>query len=477
MVLNNKINKAWFFLIMLIFTACNVPKVALKQPDGNLPNAYKDQTDTTNIAQINWRDFFDDPNLQVLIDSALSRNQELNIVNQELAIVKNEIQVRKGEYLPFVNLNAGGGVEKVGRFTSQGANDANTEIMDGKEFPEPLGDVFVSVNLSWELDVWKKLRNAKKSTVLKYLSSVEGRHFMVTNLVSEVAHTYYELVALDNQYDILQQNINIQKDVLKIVQQRKQAGKVTELAVKRFEAEVFKNQSQLYEIIQSIKETENKLYFLTGSYPSGIARNSAGFIDLPIDTLSAGVPSQLLLNRPDIRQAEYNIEAAKLDIKVARANFYPSIGISSGVGFQAFNPKYLLTTPESMLYNLAGEALAPLINRSAIKAELKSANSEQIKAVYTYEQTILNAYVEVLNQVNQADNLMKSYDMRKKQVDALNESIRISNNLFKSARADYMEVLLTQREALEAKIDLLETKRAQISAKINLYHALGGGWK
>lgn len=313
--------------------------------------------------------------------------------------------------------------------------------------------------------------------MLRYLSSVEGKNFMVTNLVSEIAHAYYELVALDNQLDILKQNIKIQQDALEIIKQRKQAGKVTELAVKRFEAEVFKNQSNQYEIIQAIKITENKLNFLTGSFPKEIKRNSIGFIDLKIDTLSVGVPSQLLLNRPDVRQAELNIEASKLDIKVARASFYPSIGISAGVGFQAFNPQYLLQTPESMLYNLAGDLLAPLVNRNAIKAELKNANAEQIKAAYEYEQTLLNAYVEVLNQLYVANNLEKSYDLRKKQVNALTESIRISNNLFKSARADYMEVLLTQREALEAKMDLIETKQAQLSAMITLYQALGGGWK
>lgn len=475
-MLQNKKYK-WVFVLMLALASCKMPKVLIKEANRDVPETFLGDTDTTNMGQIEWRTFFEDPYLQELIDSALARNQELNIINQELTIAKNEVQVRKGEYLPFVNLNAGGGVEKVGRYTSQGANDANTEILDGKEFPEPLGDVFVSANLSWELDIWKKLRNSKKSAMLRYLSSVEGKNFMVTNLVSEIAHAYYELVALDNQLDILKQNIKIQQDALEIIKQRKQAGKVTELAVKRFEAEVFKNQSNQYEIIQAIKITENKLNFLTGSFPKEIKRNSIGFIDLKIDTLSVGVPSQLLLNRPDVRQAELNIEASKLDIKVARASFYPSIGISAGVGFQAFNPQYLLQTPESMLYNLAGDLLAPLVNRNAIKAELKNANAEQIKAAYEYEQTLLNAYVEVLNQLYVANNLEKSYDLRKKQVNALTESIRISNNLFKSARADYMEVLLTQREALEAKMDLIETKQAQLSAMITLYQALGGGWK
>jgi outer membrane protein TolC len=190
----------------------------------------------------------------------------------------------------------------------------------------------------------------------------------------------------------------------------------------------------------------------------------------------AGLPSQLLQNRPDIRQAELELAASKLDIKVARAHFYPSLGISAGIGLQAFNPSYLTKTPESLLYNLVGDLTAPLINRNAIKATYYSANAKQLQAVYEYERTILNAYVEVVNQLSNLDNLQKSYNLKAQEVEALTESIKISNTLFRSARADYMEVLLTQRDALESKFELLETKVKQMNAFVNMYRALGGGW-
>jgi outer membrane protein TolC len=191
--------------------------------------------------------------------------------------------------------------------------------------------------------------------------------------------------------------------------------------------------------------------------------------------LYAGIPSQLLVNRPDIRQAELDLAAAKLNVKVAKANFYPSFTIRAGVGFQAFNPMFLIK-PESILYTLGGELMAPLINRRAIKATYFNANEKQIQAVYNYEQSILNAHIEVVNQLAKVSAFTSSYETKAKEVEILMQSIAISNSLFRSARADYIEVLLTQREALEAKIDLIEIRLKLLAAKVQIYGALGGGW-
>jgi multidrug efflux system outer membrane protein len=213
-----------------------------------------------------------------------------------------------------------------------------------------------------------------------------------------------------------------------------------------------------------------------GRYPQSIPRNSSIFPTLIPDSIHAGIPSQLLANRPDVKQAEFNLAAARLDVNVAKARFYPSFGISAGLGFQAFNPSYLLKTPESLLYSLAGDLVAPLVNRNAIKAAYYSANAGQIQAIYNYERTILNAYVEVANQLSRINNLKSSYDFKELEVQALNQSVTISNDLFISARADYMEVLFTQREALDSKFELIETKLQQMHAWVNIYQALGGGW-
>ncbi|MFO0792952.1 MAG: TolC family protein [Candidatus Brocadiaceae bacterium] len=475
-MISKKLSYIGIICISLIFEGC-APALLQKTENNNVPESYNNVQDTTNTSQVSWMKFFSDTDLKALIDTALQNNQELNITLQEIVIAGNEVQAKKGEYLPFVNLKMGAGVEKPGEFTSQGAVEKNLDVKSGKEFPEPLPDYLISANVSWEVDIWKKLRNAKKVAALRYLSTIEGKNFMVTKLIAEIASSYYELMALDNLLAVIEKYIEIQKNALEVVKLQKQAAKATELAVRKFEAEVLKNQSYQYNIKQKITETENRINFLVGRFPQPVQRNSQGYNDLAPDTIYAGIPSQLLTNRPDIKRAELELAAAKLDVKVARARFYPSLNLIAGVGYEAFDPKFLLNTPESMLYNLAGELSVPLINRRAIKAAYYNANAKQIQAVYNYERTILNAYIEVVNKLSKISNLGKNYDRKEKQVEALTQSIALADKLYKSARADYLEVLMTQRDALEAKMELIETKAQQMYAMVNIYQALGGGWK
>lgn len=463
--------------LSLFYTACMGPTVTPRAENKVTPISYTASQDTTNSAKVNWKEFFTDPYLTALIDSALSNNQELNIVLQEINIAKNEVRIRKGEYLPFIGLEAGAGVEKRSLNTLPGALEDNLQIEPGKKNPEPLPDYIVGANLSWEVDIWKKLRNAKKSAMMRYLATTEGKNFMVTRLIAEIANSYYELMSLDNQLDILKRTIDIQQNALEIVKLQKQTAKVTELAVRRFEAEVLKNQSRQYFIAQQILETENRINFLVGRFPQPVLRNSQTFNDLMPAMIQTGIPSQLLQNRTDIRQAELQLAASKLDVKSAKANFYPSLDINAAVGIQSFNASKLVTMPESMFYTIGAGLLQPLVNRNAIKAYYYTANSKQIQAVYDYEQTILTAYIEVANQLSNIGNLQSSFNLQSQQVQALTQSTDISIQLFKSARADYMEVLLTQRDALESKFELIETKKQQMNAVVNMYQALGGGWK
>ncbi|MBS7563288.1 efflux transporter outer membrane subunit [Mucilaginibacter sp. Bleaf8] len=473
----NSINKyIGIGCITLSFAACKIPALVGRNENKTVPASFNNSQDTTNTAQVKWKDYFTDPDLANLIDTALKNNQELNITLHEIEIAQNEIRARKGEYLPFVSVKAGAGIDKVARYTNIGALEKNIEIKPGKEMPDPLPDYLLTASANWEVDIWHKLHNAKKAAVTRYLSSVEGKNFVITNLIAEIANSYYELLALDNQLAIVKQNIAIQSNALEIVKLQKQATRVTELAVRKFEAEVLKTKSMQYSIQQNITETENRINFLLGRYPQPIPRNDDSFGKLVPASVHAGIPAQLLANRPDIKQAELDLAAAKLDVKVAKAQFYPSLGISASIGYQAFNPSYLVRTPESLLYSLGGDLVAPLVNKNAIKAAYYGANAKQIQAVYNYERTVLNAYIEVANQLAKIDNLEKSYDLKSKQVRALTQSIDISNDLFRSARADYMEVLMTQRDALESKFELIETKMQQMNAMVNIYHALGGGW-
>jgi multidrug efflux system outer membrane protein len=339
----------------LAVASCKVPQISNQVENKSMPGSYGNTTDSTNVAATQWRSYFADKDLVNLIDTALKNNQELRITLQDIEIARNDVRLRQGQLSPTVGASLGLGVEKVGRYTSQGAGDAST-VIDGREIPDPLMDYSAKIYANYEVDIWKKLHNAKKAAVTRYLSSMEGRNFMQTNLVAEVANDYYELVALDNELAIVKQTIQLQQNALEIVKIQKEAMRVTELAVQKFRAEVLSSQSLEFDIQQQITESENKINFLLGRYPQEITRNNKDFLNLVPAAVRTGIPSQLLENRPDIKQAELELVAAKLDVKVARAEFYPSFGISAAFGLQAFNPSCMPlpeTWPDHWLTRMA----------------------------------------------------------------------------------------------------------------------------
>lgn len=448
-----------------------------RDPSVKLPSNYTAQPNDTstreasNTAQLKWGEFFHSPELRTLIDTAVKNNRELNMQMQEIIIAANEVSARDGEVLPKLNAGAGVGVEKVGKYTSQGASDEATGLH------ENLGNFAFGLSGSWEVDVWKKLRNASKAAALRYMASIEGKNFMTTQIVAEIARSYFELIALDNQIELLNRNVEVQTNALEVVKLEKEAARVTELAVQRFEAEVLKNKSRLYGIEQERVQAENRINFLVGRYPEPVKRNATEFKATLPDGIRSGLPSQLLDNRPDVRQAAFELEAAKLDVSVAKARFYPSLSIDAQVGYRAFNVDHLVATPESLAYGVGAGLTAPLLNRSAITAMYRTANAKQIQAVFNYEKVVLQAFTDVANQLAMIENLQKGYDLQSKQVDTLTQAVDISNVLFQSARADYMEVLLTRRDSLEAQMELIETKKRQFHAMVSTYQALGGGWR
>ena len=437
----------------------------------NIVQTNPDSTKKENPLEKNWKVFFKDSQLVALIETALKNNQELNILNQEINIANNEIMARQGEYIPKLGIGAGYEYEKVGEFTSRGKSD---EIAD---VPEKLHNRQLGLTASWEVDIWKKLRNFAKSAYYEYLASVEGRNFAVTKLVAEIAGDYYELMALDNQLEIIEQYIGTLKQAQQVVKLQQIAARTTSLAVKRFSAEVLKNQSREYEIRQKIIVTENHLNTLLGRLPQPIKRTPEQFTKIELQNIDSGIPAALLDNRPDIKQSSLKLEAAKLDVKAVKTQFYPSLSIDAAIGYKSFNAHHLLDTPTSLFYNIAGGLTAPLLNRKAIKAEYFSANNRQIQAIYNYEQTFIKAFAEVSNQMASVDNLKQIYKLKSGQTKAMAESVDISNVLFKAARIDYLEALLTQRDYLEAQIELIEVKQRQLYAYVNLYRTLGGGWQ
>ena len=368
--------------LLLGTVGCNIPELCCPQAGPALPPDYNGVTTPDNMAIVGIQEFFTDDGLADLLTLRLAQNQELKIRNQEIWIASNEIMARRGAYLPFLSLGARGGLDRTSRFMPLGAAEDQLTYPGGGVFPDPLPRVGLGANFLWEIDIWRRLRNARDAAMQRYIEAIERRNFLVTQLVAETAENYYELLALDKRLEFLNQMIDIQNRSLDLARTQKATAQGTELGVQRFLAEVRKNESQRFIYQQRILEVENRINFLVGRYPQPIERGAWDFIKLDSQTLSVGVPPQLLLNRRDVRAAERELAASGLDIAVARANFYPRLTLFAGVGYEAFSPRYLFD-PGTFVANAAGELVGPVINRLAIRADYMSATRDNCRRPIT----------------------------------------------------------------------------------------------
>lgn len=465
-------------LLVVIAMSCKSSKVA-SQPVSlkPLPASFGEVKDSSSIVKIDWKSFFSDATLVGLIDTALKNNLDLLVASQRIEMARANVRSSKGLLLPTVNAYLSAGQSKYGLYTMDGAGNITTDITPGQIVPIHLPDYYTGLQTSLELDVWGKLRNKKRAAMARYLASVEGRNWVVTQLVAEIATTYYELLALDSELEIVRETIKLQENALEIINVQKRAASVNELAVEQFEAQLLASKSMEIELLQSIVENENRINLLMGGFPKPVLRNKELFAKEMPDQVKVGIPSDLLKNRPDIQEAAYELIASKADLKAAKAAFYPSFNINGALGLQAFNTAFLFTTPESMAYRLFGSLTAPLINRSAIEASFRTAKANQVEAMYTYQKTVINAYVEVYNEIVKLRNLKQIHDLKDKEVKVLSKSTGTSTQLFRTGNATYLEVLLAQRNALVSKTQLVDVKKRQFDAQINIYKALGGGWR
>jgi multidrug efflux system outer membrane protein len=463
--------------LLLVLPGCAIPKLWFADQAPPMPETFNGSEIEGSSAQVPIDAFFSDPQLVNLIGQALIGNQQLKILAQDIAIANNEIMRRRGAYLPFFSFLAGARLDKYSYNTLPGSDNIQNSPISAPHFPKPLPDFMVAGDVSWQIDIWRQLRNARDAAGLRYLGTIDGRLYAVTRLVADIAENYYELMALDARMENLNRIISLQEQSLQTAIARKEFARDTELAVQRFQAEVRKNQSERFIINQRIIETENQINYLAGRFPQPVPRASVGFFDLRLPQLMVGVPSELLWNRPDIRQAERELNAAGLDVRVARANFFPKVMMSAGVGYEAFNTKYLFLTPESLIYNTAGNLVAPLVNFSAIRADYLNANARQVQAAYDYQRTVINAFTEVINRISKVQNYSTSLDIKRQQLDSLESAVSVASNLFQAARpgVDYMDVLFAQRDLVDARMVFIDTKREQLTAIVNAYQALGGG--
>lgn len=469
------LTRAIAYGLLLALPSCSIAPLRLAEPGPPLQPTFNGVVTPDNSAKLPVAEFFNDPLLLSLIDQALAGNRELRILNEEVVIASNEVLARRGAYLPFVTFAGRAGVEKNSDFTPLGAVEENVEYRPGRQFPNPLGVYAYGLRLFWQLDIWRELRNARDAAAARYVAAAERRNYFVTRLVAEVAENYYRLMALDKRIETLDSTIKLFEKSLETAKSRKEAARDTILPVQRFQAEISRSQSEKLIVRQEIIEVENRINVLANRYPQPVERASVNFFDLTIHALSVGVPVQLLRNRPDVRQAERELEAAGLDVKVARAHFFPRLDLNAGIGYEAFNPKYLFTTPEALAYNAAGDLVAPVANRKAIQAEYYSANARQLQSVYNYQRVILSAFTEVVNRLSRVENYRRSVEIKRQQLESLQGAVDTANKLFLAARREYIEVLLAQRDFLEASLVAIETKSEQLTAIVNTYQALGGG--
>lgn len=446
-------------------------------PERAIPAFFPGTTDSLNSAQFSWKSYFDDPYLLSLIDTALQNNFDLQVTFQRIETNRAEILRADGLLRPQVNLQNTNALRKYGLYTMDGAGNISTEMLPGKIVPIHLPDFLIGASASWEIDIWGKLKNNKKAALSRYLSSMEGAQWVTANLVADVAVLYYELLALDNEIEILRETIQKQEEALKVVQIQKEAGEGTELASQQFKASLLSFRSMLFQTQQNVNEKENQINYLLGRFPQPILREKNGLYQAQNPLLHIGLPAQLVRNRPDIRAAERLVEASKYDLEVAKAAFLPSVNLTGGLGFQAFNPRFLLQTPASLAYTLVGNLAAPLINKKAIEANFNTVKAQQTEALYMYQKRILDAFVEVTNEQNKLKNYEQMFQLKLAETDELEKAVESANLLYLNGRANYLEVLFAQQNTLKTKLESLEIKKKQRITSVQIYKALGGGWK
>jgi multidrug efflux system outer membrane protein len=476
MTLKNKLYIYSFCFVLLFLSSCKTTE-KIENKIVKIPQLYHFEKDTLNSGILNYRDYFKDQKLIHLIEIGLQNNFDLLEASQNIAIAKNRFKIQESKLFPMIGAQITSSQSRISNYTAEGAGNKNTEIETNQYIPNPLSNYGMGLYANWEIDLWGKLKNGKKAAYSRYFAQNEFKKWITSSIVAKISTQYYELLALENELKVIEETLRLEEEALFILQLQKESGKANALAVKQFEAEISNSISKKINVLQRRIETENDLNIILGRFKEPIGITNASFLDETITKVNIGTPKDLLVNRPDIKQAEYELLASKCDVIAAQKAFLPSLNIGGQMGFQAYKSSLIFSTPESWIYQFVGSLTTPLWNKSAIKNHFNIVRSEQINAYLNYQKKIIVAFQEVDSEANQLVNLDQLFQNKKKEVNLLNESILISNELFKSGKANYMEVLMAQRSAFTAKIELIETKKRQFQSKVFLYKILGGGWQ
>ncbi len=477
------INKILYMLpVIMVLFGCRSDKDVRKERVSQIPTYYPvNAADSLSYTPANWRTLLFDSTLVRIIDTALVHNYDLKEAFQNVEIARSGLRFTKGIRLPEWNMNAAAGIRRFGHYTMDGIGNYDTRFspnLSSKELiPDPLPDYYIGLQSSWEIDLWGRLKNKKRSALLRFLASQSGKNFVLTNLVAEVSEAYFDLLAVTNELNILEDNIELQQNAVEVITAQMKTGKANQLAVDMMKAQLLNSKSAYAEALQRKTECMNKLRFLCGGVEMNLPSDSLFKANHVADSLKVGIPSDLLQNRPDIKQAELELAASNADLASAKAAFYPSLNINAAIGYQAFNAALLVETPTSVAYNVLGGLSAPLLNRRRIKADLMMAEAEKKRAYINYEKVVFNGFIEVYNALSNINTTREALRLKQQEADIFKASINTSAELFKAGRAGYLEVILSQRNALQSQLELISVKKRQQQAIIYLYRSIGGGWQ
>ncbi|GAB3528481.1 TolC family protein [Pontibacter brevis] len=465
----------YFFFLLTLITSCKVfepPQpsqlpATVKTPDTFIGNT----VDSTSLGDVSWKTFFNDKYLVGLIDTALRNNPDQLAAIQRIEMARANYNIASGAMLPSLDA----------RFRARSGNIYNNllsgTIYGDRNTVTQTQNHFLGLQSTWEIDLWGRLKNRKKAAYARFIASEKGQHLLTTTLVAEIARLYYELLGLDNELEAIEKNIELQETALEIIKIQKIGGRATELAVQQFHAQLLRTQSLGYEKRQRITEVENQINLLLGRYPQPIARGESILLQhLPV-VVDAGVPSDLLLRRPDIQQAELELIAAKADLEAARAAFLPAFTITPYAGVHTRHLPSIFNTPESLVMGFLGGLTAPIFQNRVIRSEFNRNVALNKEAFYAYQKSVLTGYQEVVTNLQRIENYKKAYALRQEEAEVLMNAVSTSNDLFMAGYASYLEVITAQGSVLQAELGKANTRKEIFLAVIDLYRSLGGGWE
>lgn len=411
--------------------------------------------DTVSLASLSWKELFTDPLLQKLIETGLTNNTDLNIAHLKVKEAEAQLMTSKLSYLPSVSLTPQGTLTSVdGSKTSKTYN--------------------LAAAADWEIDLFGKLLNSKRGAQAALKQSEAYRQAVQTQLVATIANSYYTLLMLDRQLDITRRTAETWTESVRTMKALKRAGQATEMAVAQTEASKLSVDASVLSLERQINETENSLSTLLGMSPQEVGRSTLETQQFP-ESLSTGVPLQLLSRRPDVRQCETQLAMAYYATNSARSAFYPSITLSGSAGWTN-SAGAAITNPGQWLLSAVGSLVQPLFNRGKNIANLKIAKAQQEEALLTFRQSLLDAGAEVNDALVQWQTAQKRILLDEQQTASLRSALRSSELLMQHSSQNYLEVLTARQSLLQAELDTATDRFDKIQGIINLYHALGGGY-